>query len=539
MNVEPRKIRPGTVLSHVSLQPGAVRESEPTIGSMTVGRIFRCACVALLTMLFAAPAASATDVLVLDEDGRARATQDPFVPAATDTPAHLGRRAPRAGLAERRAAAAVSKPTVAGELKRLLADGAIDQATYDERRAAYDRARELVRNKLEGTRKTELGAVVRTLDDIAAAGGLTVSRMPALFLTLDRNIHWWTTGPLLTGGRRLGFSGSELVWQYYPGQGLQLQVLATFGKLNGLWQGKKFDRRLGALLDELLALPTERAGGIAWEYYFEFNDGKPPWVSGMAQGTAVQALARAAVRLDRQEEVLPVAQRALGIFEAPPPEGVRVAEPDGAHYLLYSFAPDYRVLNGFAQAVIGLHDFSAITGDPRARLLYEAGDRVAQRETPSFDTGAWSLYSRGSSKRESDLGYHKLVRDFLSGLCQRTNAEAYCTARNHFTGYLTQRPVVEVLGGRIRGGKAGKVRFRLSKISQVGMEIRLGDRLVLSRSATLTGRGRQFVTWTAPRQAGRYDVRVTAVDLAGNTGSAAGAVEVLKPKPKKRKKRRT
>lgn len=481
--------------------------------------------------LCAAPAASAADVLVLGPDGKARATDDPFVPRDAVPPARPARPAARA----RARAAATKGPTVPDELGRLLAEGAIDQATHDRHRGTYGRARGLIRDRLEGARKVELGAVVRTLEAIADARQLTASRLPALFLTLDRNVHWWTTGPLLSAGRRIGFAGSELVWQYYPGQGLQIQVLASFGKVNGLWQGKRYDDRLEALLDELLTLPAERAGGIAWEYYFTFDGGAPPWVSGMAQATGVQALARAAIRLHRREEVLPIAQRALGIFEHAPPEGVRLAEPDGAHYLIYSFAPGLRVINGFAQAVIGLHDFAGYADDPRARALYEAGERVARREAPTFDTGAWSLYSRGSVKRESDLGYHRLSRDFLGGLCQRTAAEAYCTTRSHFTTYLGQRPVVEVTGGRLRGGRTGRVRFRLSKISHVGMEISLRGRLVLSRAATLTGRGRRHVAWSAPRRAGRYDVRVSAVDLAGNVGSAAGAVEVLEPKRKRKR----
>ena len=61
---------------------------------------------------------------------------------------------------------------------------------------------------------------------------------------------------------------------------------------------------------------------------------------------------------------------------------------------------------------------------------------------PTFDTGAWSLYSRGSTTNESDLGYHKLLRDFLVPLCTRTEAEPYCSAGQHFTAYLTTPPVL-------------------------------------------------------------------------------------------------
>jgi hypothetical protein len=154
---------------------------------------------------------------------------------------------------------------VIGELKRLLAAGAIDLPTYQARRASYEDAKRVVR-KLSGRRKLELGAVVSTLDGIAARGALTASRVGPLWMTLERNRQWWTTAPLPANGQRVGFDGSELVWQYYPGQGIQLQALANFGKLNGLWQGKIYDDRLSQMLDELLAISVERGGGRAWEY---------------------------------------------------------------------------------------------------------------------------------------------------------------------------------------------------------------------------------------------------------------------------------
>lgn len=500
---------------------------------MSARSTLRWACVGLLWLLAWGTPAEAAEVVELGRDGRARVVRDRFVPATPDLPASSpARRGPRAAAAARRAPGG---RTVAGELRRLLDEGAIDRAVHDDRRATYDRARALER-KLQGARLVQLRAVRRTLDAIAGRGRLTVSRLPALWLTLERNIRWWTTGPLLAPGRRVSFAGSELVWQYYPGQGLQIQVLGSFGKLNALWRAKR-DDSLERLLDELLALPARRAGGLAWEYLFTFNGGAPPWVSGLAQGTGVQALARAAKRLDREEEVFPIAQRALGIFEAPPPAGVRVPDRGGAHYLIYSFAPGFRVLNGFAQAVIGLHDFARHSNDPRARALYEAGERVARRETPSFDTGAWSLYSRGSLTRESDLGYHRLVTDFLSGLCDRTGADAYCATSERFREYLTERPKVAVTTRRLRGGTVASLRFRLSKISRVGVEVSKGGRLVLSRGPFLGSGGERFVGWAVPRTPGRYDVRVTAVDLAGNVGNTAAVVEVLRAKRSPRRKR--
>src|SRR3954470_15733289 len=336
-------------------------------------------------------------------------------------------------------AAAAKGPTVAGELKRLAAEGRLTPEDAAAKRAIYDDAKALER-KLTGTRKVELGGVIRDLDGMAARGSFSQpSRLPALFLTLQRNREYWASQPLLAAGARISFPGSELLYQLYPGHGLQIQWLGTFGRLNGYWSGgKRYDARAGALLDEALPLATLRAGGLAWEYLFPFDGQNPPWVSSLAQGTGLQAMARAAIRLKRQADVFPIALRGLGIFQTPPPTGVRVPADDGAHYLQYSGLPNLFIVNGFVQSLVGLYDFAALTGDATARSLFDAGDLAARTQVPTFDTGAWSLYSRGSSSHESGLGYHMLLRDFLVQLCSRTTTVQYCSASQHFTSYLKQ-----------------------------------------------------------------------------------------------------
>ena len=186
---------------------------------------------------------------------------------------------------------AAKGPTVAGELKRLAAEGAIAPEVAAAHRATYDDARAKVKT-FTGARKVELGGVVKELEGMAARGSFIPSRVPALFLTLQRNVEWWSAQRLLRAGERVGFTGSELVFQFYPGHGIQIQWLGTFGKLNGYWSGgRRYDARASALLDEVVSLATERAGGLAWEYLFAFDGQAPPWVSSLAQGTGLQAMA--------------------------------------------------------------------------------------------------------------------------------------------------------------------------------------------------------------------------------------------------------
>jgi D-glucuronyl C5-epimerase-like protein len=425
--------------------------------------------------------------------------------------------------------AQAAKLTVPGELERLTAEGKLTPEDAAAKRAVYDDAKTVVK-KLSGTRKVELGGVIRDLDAMAARGSLSEpTRLPALFLTLQRNREYWASQPLLAAGARISFPGSELVFQLYPGHGLQIQWLGTFGKLNGYWSGgKRYDARAGALLDEALSLATERAGGLAWEYLFPFDGQNPPWVSSLAQGTGLQAMARAATRLQRQADVFPIALRGLGIFETAPPAGVRVPAANGAHYLQYSGLPRIFIINGFVQSLVGLYDFAALTGDATARSLFDAGDLAARAEVPTFDTGAWSLYSRGSTSYESDLGYHKLLRDFLTQLCKRTATVQYCSAEQHFTQYLTTPPVVSVLPRTLVAKKSGKLRFKLSKISRINLAVRRGDTVVATINPGVLGRGTKTINWTAPKATGAYTVSVIATDLNNNKATASGEVTVSK-----------
>jgi hypothetical protein len=419
---------------------------------------------------------------------------------------------------------------VLAELRRMRDRGDLTPERFREHRRTFNDAK-FFASRAAGRRKVEMGGVVKNLQGIARRGDLTPSRIPALWLGLQRNRQWWSTGPLLSGGQRVSFAGSEVVFQYFPGQGLQFHPLASFGKLNALWRSRE-DDRLEQLYEELVALAAERAGGLAWEYGFWFDGGRPPWVSGLAQGTALQSISRAGERLElsrpgRREEALAVARDGLGVFRADAPAGVRRVTPAGNHYLIYSYAPRLLVINGFLQALVGLHDYARISGDPEGQALFEAGDRRARVELPRFDTGAWSLYARGSSRRESSLHYHELTRDFLKSLCDRLADDVYCPARERFDAYLAEPPAVDLRTRRVRAGTSARLRLNLSKISRVSVRVRQGGRQVFARTGVTLGRGTRTVSWKVPRRTGRRAWTVTATDLAGNTTSTRGQLRVL------------
>ena len=437
-------------------------------------------------------------------------------------------------------------PNVRATITRYERRGFLEAADAKRYREAYADALRVRRN-LGGQRRNELGAVIGQLEAFARRGDLTVSRIPILFFQLERNTqHWRTQGPPsrrgprpkvqpCTGGNgspdtRRTFGDDPVVFQWYPGQGLQIQQLATAGTVNALAKAclepketkAECDRdKFRRGVDRLVFLAANR-GFLGWEYYFAFGGGSPPWISGLAQATAMQALSRGS-RFFEDPKYLATAKRALPAFSTAPPRGVRVRAGSGSHYLIYSFDSGLRVLNGFLQSLVGLYDYAEAADDDRARGLLRSGLRRARQEVPGHDTGAWSLYSAGG--RESDLGYHRLLRDFLQSLCDRVKENPFCSTADRFTRYMKERTRLAIHKATApRRGRTATVTFSMSKVSCVTLRVRRAGKVVVSKVIVL-GRGTRTLTWTASRR-GEHEVEVQAVDLVGHYTRASRTVRI-------------
>jgi D-glucuronyl C5-epimerase-like protein len=489
-----------------------VSRGDRSIGGRAYHRLVKAILSCAAVVLIVPVGARADRVLVLHRDG-VRAEEQPGIGPAWPRPAARARRS-RPGFWARAAA----RPSVPSELARLRRAGALGALAYASHRREWSAALRTL-GGLRGRRRAELAAVVANTREVAARHLLRASRVRLVFLTLARNRDWWSRGSLLSYGQRVGFAGSALVWEAYPGQGIQLHPLGTWGKGNALWSSHH-DTELAGLVEEMRAVAVRRAGGIAWEYVFHFGVSPVVWASGLAQATGAQVLARAAERLD-QPTYAADAKRALGIFTHAPPVGVRLQMRRGPHYLMYSWAPGLWIINGFVQAVVALHDVAELTGSPVARRLYVEGEREARREVPRYDTGAWSMYDQN---HESDLGYHVLLRDFLRNLCDRSGRAVYCDTAERFTAYLREPPRISGITRRARAGARGLVRFRLSKRSQVVVEVRRGARLVW-RGRSPASFGPHGWPWRAPGP-GTYTVAVFATDMAGNAATRSATLVV-------------
>src|SRR3954454_8385060 len=429
--------------------------------------------------------------------------------------------------------------TVSGALRYALLTQQLSPGAHARLARDYAAARSAV-GRLTGARAAELGSVLATVDSLAAQHLLSPGRLRPAFLILHRNTEFWTHAPFPAASQRTTFGRDPAVFQYYPGSGMQLQPLASWGKANWLarqcLQARVHARRRAACpvaqlrrtIDRLLGLAAPRGDFIAWEHYFSWGGGTPPWISGMTQATAVSALARASRALD-EPRWTHAAHRALGAFTTPSPVGV----DGGDHFLMYSFAPTMRVFNGELQAVSGIGQYAALF--PRDRLagrLFRIGERTARGLIPASDTGAWSLYSYGG--RESTLGYHQLIEGFFENMCKQTLRRVYCAAHDRFARYEREPTRIEIAPLiKLRARHTTTVRFSISKVSSVTVQVFDKPGLELIRGLELP-HGAHAIDWTPPSR-GRYRLRIAAQGPSGPLGVATRKVHVVLPKPKPKK----
>src|SRR5918992_4369929 len=485
-------------------------------------RSLRTMTLAVALTLLAAATAHAGQVILVD-GGKAKRVNDPAVPSKAEISLGppMGGRAPlstasvrrgSAARASRRAQGAAPKRrdrrAVYSALRRMQRREAIEQAEYRRWRRWYVRSLRTYR-RLRGARREQLGYVIDSVEALALSKRLGATRMPAAFVQLDRNRRYWRSLPYPGAGDQVSFRGSELLYQYFPGEGLQLHPLSTFKKANHMYgaceRGDSTCDQAGlrSLLDEMTALAVRRSKGfIAWEYAFHFGGGSPPWISGMAQATGLQAYSRAAA-LFGEPAYVETARAGLGAFETRPPRGVRTSGPGG-----------------------GLHYFGKLAGEARAISLFQQGEPEAQREVPMSDVGDWSRYSyRGA---ESTRDYHELLREFLASMCSRRLGPLYCNYAERYRGYQVDPPELVYTGpeGAVEDEPTA-IRFELSKLSAVEVKVMRGSKIVFSKTATFR-RGSGSFSFR-PGAPGTLSVQLAAKELRTGLGKrdrATGALEV-------------
>lgn len=407
------------------------------------------------------------------------------------------------------AGTAADARAIYGGLTRAVAADRLEPAEAFGFRLVVRRCRAVL-PLLPDARRRQLAAVLNT---VAHSGSFVRPRAVALFGMLELNTDYLATHAMPLAGTDVR-DGDGVVYRATWTRGLQFHPLANFATLNSLVSRRR-DASAERLAHALAARAVLRATTGVWEYYFAFGGGRPPWLSGMAQAVAAQSLARAGVRYENSR-LLRVARRAYGSV----PARLSMALSAGPWVRLYNFNR-LVVLNAQLQSVLSLSNYAALAGDAAAAAYARRMKRAAAAMLPRFDTGYWSRYSLG---RESPLSYHRYVIGLLRKLGYRTGEATWGRAAARFTRYTNEPPLFKA-GNRIptlypwpaEGYRdAARITFWVSKISTVTLTI-AGERRVARRSG-----GWHAVVWR-PRgkDPGTYRTSISAIDLAGNRGSAA------------------
>jgi hypothetical protein len=160
------------------------------------------------------------------------------------------------------------------------------------------------------------------------------------------------------------------------------------------------------------------------EYNFDFppTQMKAPWVSGMAQAQAMQALIKAH-NITNDNRYLNLTDRLLNSFFVEVKDGgVTYKDNDGWWYEEYpnpNTSLERRVLNGMGFTLLGLYDYYLYTGNSVAKYLFDKGMISLIENLDKYDDDPYSLYDL--SGKPADRYYHLIHLEVLEKLYKITN----------------------------------------------------------------------------------------------------------------------
>jgi hypothetical protein len=254
-------------------------------------------------------------------------------------------------------------------------------------------------------------------------------RARVLFGMLQANAAYLAKHPPPT--ERVDMEDADgIAYRYFPGHGFQFHPIAAFARLNSLAAHGK-TARVKRLATALVArgVPTGRA--VVWEYYFPFG-GPDRWISGFAQATAAQALARSGALLHDPAFF----KDAKAAFRAIP-KLLSMNLGGGVWIREYGYS-DMPILNAQLQSLLSLMDYVRISADQAAKAYVAKQAGASKTLLASFDTGCWSRYSLNGSP--ASLDYHKYHVRLLQKLAKTTGAAIWAETASQWDGYLAAGP---------------------------------------------------------------------------------------------------
>ncbi len=175
--------------------------------------------------------------------------------------------------------------------------------------------------------------------------------------------------------------------------------------------------------DWLLEHAKEKGNYSILEYNFDYPKFKmeSPWISGMAQALAMQALIKAH-NLTNDDRYLNLSEKLLNTFYIEVKDGgVTYKDKNGWWYEEYarsSNPTEPRVLNGMGYVLLGLQDYSDYTNSSKSSFLFEKGLQSFINNLHRYDASTYSLYDL--SGYTADKFYHSVHIAILDKLYRIT-----------------------------------------------------------------------------------------------------------------------
>jgi heparosan-N-sulfate-glucuronate 5-epimerase len=199
-------------------------------------------------------------------------------------------------------------------------------------------------------------------------------------------------------------------------------------------------RRVAAWLERNLV--PNNFGVPVWMHRFDWpyrERLKAPWYSGLAQGSGLSMLVRAA----KATGDVRFSEAAHKTFESLRLDvsagGVLATDNRGRIWIEeYLVDPPSHILNGFVWALWGVYDYARWSGSPTATRLFQACVSTIESALPEYDTGRWSLYElpAGGPLMPASRYYHELHIVQLRVLDRLTGIETFGSVARRWQRYL-------------------------------------------------------------------------------------------------------
>ena len=159
---------------------------------------------------------------------------------------------------------------------------------------------------------------------------------------------------------------------------------------------------------------------VGLPYRFAFKGLRPPWYSGMTQGTAVSFLLRY-YNLTKNREALALCEKLINLQLKPEEQGGTLARSkEGGPWIeeYPKLKNSKSVLNGFINGLIGLHEYCLhFPHDAKAALIRDSCYNEMIVNVNQYDTPSWTSYARnGGSITASYMRYELEEFDHLYSL---------------------------------------------------------------------------------------------------------------------------